>query len=58
MEAANVMLKQEGMPKFYWAEAVKTTMYLQNRITTKWREGVTTRTILWVEVEFGTLDGV
>ena len=30
-EAARAMLEEKHMPKFYWAEAVKTAVYLQNQ---------------------------
>ena len=30
-EATRAMLEEKHMLKFYWAEAVKTTVYLQNR---------------------------
>jgi hypothetical protein len=29
------MLEEKSMPKFYWAEAVRTTVYIQNRIGDK-----------------------
>ena len=31
-EVARAMLEEKSMPKFYWAEAVRTTVYLQNQI--------------------------
>ena len=30
-EAAWAMLEEMHMPKFYWAEVVRTTVYLKNR---------------------------
>ena len=35
MEAARAMLEEKSMPKFYWAEAVRTAVYIQNRIGEK-----------------------
>jgi hypothetical protein len=35
VEAARAMLKEKSMPKFYWAEAVRTAVYIQNRIGDK-----------------------
>jgi hypothetical protein len=32
LEAARAMLEQKSMSKSYWAEAVRTTVYIQNRI--------------------------
>ena len=29
------MLEEKSMPKFYWAEAVRTAVYIQNRIREK-----------------------
>ena len=29
------MLEEKSMPKFYWAEAVRTAVYIQNRIGEK-----------------------
>ena len=29
------MLEEKSLPKFYWAEAVRTTVYIQNRIGDK-----------------------
>jgi hypothetical protein len=31
VEAARPMLEEKSMPKFYWAEAVRTAVYIQNR---------------------------
>ena len=28
VEAAQAMLEEKSMPKFYWAEAVRTTVYI------------------------------
>ena len=30
-KAARAMLKEKHLPKFYWAEAIRTIVYLQNR---------------------------
>ena len=35
VEAARAMLEEKSMPKFYWAEAVRTAVYIQNRIGKK-----------------------
>jgi hypothetical protein len=35
VEAARAMLEEKSMPKFYWAEAVRTAVYIQNRIRDK-----------------------
>jgi hypothetical protein len=35
VEAAQAMLEEKSMPKFYWAEAVRTAVYIQNRIEDK-----------------------
>jgi uncharacterized protein YktB (UPF0637 family) len=35
MEAARAMLKEKSMPKFYWAEVVRTVVYIKNRIGDK-----------------------
>ena len=32
VEAARAMLEEKSMPKFYWAEVVRTAVYIQNRI--------------------------
>jgi hypothetical protein len=32
VDAAWVMLEEKSLPKFYWAEAVRTAVYIQNRI--------------------------
>ena len=32
VEAAQAMLEEKILPKFYWAEAVRTAVYIQNRI--------------------------
>ena len=32
VEAARAMLEEKSLPKFYWAEAVRTAVYIQNRI--------------------------
>ena len=32
VEAAQAMLEEKSLPKFYWPEAVRTTVYIQNRI--------------------------
>jgi transposase InsO family protein len=35
VEAARAMLEEKSMPKSYWAEAVRTAVYIQNRIGDK-----------------------
>jgi hypothetical protein len=35
VEAARAMLEEKSLPKFYWAEAVRTAVYMQNRIGDK-----------------------
>ena len=35
VEAAQAMLEDKSLPKFYWAEAVRTTVYIENRIGDK-----------------------
>ena len=35
VEAARAMLEEKSLPKFYWAEAVRTAVYIQNRIGDK-----------------------
>ena len=35
VEAARAMLEEKSLPKFYWAEAVRTAVYIQNRIVDK-----------------------
>jgi hypothetical protein len=35
VEAARAMLEEKSMPKFYWAEAVRTAVYIQNQIGDK-----------------------
>jgi hypothetical protein len=35
VEVARAMLEEKSLPKFYWAEAVRTTVYIQNRIGDK-----------------------
>jgi transposase InsO family protein len=35
VEAAQAMLEEKSMPKSYWAEAVRTAVYIQNRIGDK-----------------------
>jgi hypothetical protein len=35
VEVARAMLEEKSMPKFYWAEAVRTAVYIQNRIGDK-----------------------
>ena len=35
VEAARAMLEEKNLPKFYWAEVVRTTVYIQNRIRHK-----------------------
>ena len=32
VDAARAMLEEKSMPKFYWAEAVRTAIYIQNCI--------------------------
>jgi hypothetical protein len=35
VEATRAMLEEKSMPKFYWAEAVRTAVSIQNRIRDK-----------------------
>ena len=35
VEEERAMLEEKSMPKFYWAEAVRTAVYIQNRIGEK-----------------------
>ena len=35
VEAARAMLEEKSLPKFYWAEAVRIAVYIQNRIGEK-----------------------
>ena len=35
VEAARAMLEEKSFTKFYWAEAVRTVVYIQNRIGEK-----------------------
>ena len=35
VEAARAMLEEKSLAKFYWAEAVRTAVYIQNRIGEK-----------------------
>ena len=35
VKAARAMLGEKSLPKFYWAEKVRTTVYIQNRIGDK-----------------------
>ena len=35
VEEARAMLEEKSMPKFYWVEAVRTAVYIQNRIGEK-----------------------
>ena len=35
VEVARAMLEEKSLPKFYWAEAVRTAVYIQNRIGDK-----------------------
>jgi hypothetical protein len=35
VEAARTMHEEKSMPRFYWAEAVRTAVYIQNRIGDK-----------------------
>jgi hypothetical protein len=32
VKATRAMLEEKSLPKFYWAEAVRTAVYIQNRI--------------------------
>ena len=32
---ARIMMNEKGMPKYFWAEAVHTTVYILNRCPTK-----------------------
>ena len=33
VEVARAILEEKSLPKFYWAEAVMTAVYIQNRIS-------------------------
>ena len=35
VDAAWAMLEEKSLPKFYWVEAVRTAVYIQNRIGDK-----------------------
>ena len=35
VEAARAMLEEKSLSKFYWAEVVRTAVYIQNRIGDK-----------------------
>ena len=35
VDTARAMLEEKNMPKFYWAEAIRTVVYIQNRIRDK-----------------------
>ena len=35
LKAARAMLEEKSLPKFYWAEAVRTAVFIQNRIGDK-----------------------
>ena len=35
MEATQAMLEEKSMPKFYWAKAIRTAVYIQNQIGEK-----------------------
>ena len=35
VDAARAMLEEKNLPKFYWAEAVRAAVYIQNRIRDK-----------------------
>ena len=35
VDATHAMLEEKSMPKFYWAEPIQTTVYIQNRIGDK-----------------------
>ena len=48
------MLEEKSLPKFYWAEAVRTAVYIQNRIG----DSVGARAIFRNEAELVTLEGV
>ena len=37
VEAAHAMLEEKSLPKVYWAEAVRTVVYIQNGSETKCR---------------------
>lgn len=41
LEMAKCMIFEKKLPKSFWAEAINTTVYLQNRIPTKVVEGMT-----------------
>ena len=35
VEAARAMLEEKSLPEFYWTEAVRTAIYIQNQIRDK-----------------------
>ena len=55
VEAARAMLEEKSLPKFYWAEAVRTTVYISEPDR---RQSVGTRVVLRNEAELVTLEGV
>ena len=55
VEAARAMLEEKSLPKFYWAEAVRTAVYIQNRIGDK----VSAHELYFgTKPDFVTLEGV
>ena len=55
VEAAQAMLEEKSVPKFYWAEAVRTAVYIQNQIGDK----VSAHELYFKnKAELATLEGV
>ena len=54
VEAAREMLEEKSLPKFYWAEAVRTAVHPE----LDWRQSVCTRAIFRNKVEHATLESV
>ena len=55
VEAARAMLEEKSLPEFYWAEAVRTAVYIQ--ISDR-RQSVGTQVIFRNKAELATLKGV
>ena len=54
VEAARAMLEEKSLPKFYWAEAVRTVVHPKPDR----RQSVGTRAIFRNEAKLATLEGV
>ena len=55
VEVARTMLEEKSLPKFYWAEAVRTAVSIQNQNR---RQSVGARVVLRDEAKLATLEGV